>query len=77
MVYDPFAGVGSTLIGALKNGRRASGTELEQKYIDIGVERIKQLRNDTLRTRPIFQEIYKPTGTESVARIPDEWRKQA
>lgn len=77
MVYNPFAGVGSSLIAALKNGRRASGTELEQKYIDIGNERIARLKNGTLRTRPIYQEIYKPTGKESVARIPDEWRQQA
>ena len=77
IVYDPFAGVGSSLIGSLRNGRRAYGTELEQKYIDIGLDRIERLRNGTLRTRPIYQEIYKPTGNESVARIPDEWRKQA
>ena len=77
LVYDPFAGVGSSLIGALKNGRRAYGSELEQKYIDIGLDRIERLRNDALQTRPIYQEIYQPTGRESVAKIPDEWRKQA
>ena len=37
IVYDPFAGVGSSLIAALKNGRRAYGTELMQEYIDIGL----------------------------------------
>ena len=31
IVYDPFAGVGSSLIAALKNGRRAYGTEIEQQ----------------------------------------------
>ncbi len=77
IVYDPFAGVGSTLIAALKNNRRAIGTELEKKYIDIGLDRIDRLKNGTLRIRPIYQEIYKPTGKESVAKIPDEWRQHA
>ena len=75
IVYDPFAGVGSTLLGALKNNRRAYGTELEAPYIEIGLNRIERLRNDELKTRPIYQEVYKPTGKESVAQIPEEWRK--
>lgn len=77
IVYDPFAGVGSSLIGALKNSRRAFGTELEQKYVDIGLSRIARLKADTLRTRPIYQEIYKPTGRERIAKVPEEWRQQA
>ena len=77
IVYDPFAGVGSSLIGALKNSRRAFGTELEQKYVDIGLNRIARLKADALRTRPIYQEIYKPTGRERIAKVPEEWRQQA
>lgn len=77
IVYDPFAGVGSSLIGALKNNRQAFGTELEQKYVNIGLDRIERLKNDMLRTRPIYQEIYKPSGKEIVATIPDEWRINA
>lgn len=34
-VLDPFAGVGGTLLGASLSGRRATGIELEQKWIDI------------------------------------------
>lgn len=74
IVYDPFAGVGSALLGALKNGRQAYGTELEQKYVDIGLSRIEALKNDTLKTRPIYQEIYKPTGKEKISQVPEEWR---
>lgn len=73
IVYDPFAGVGSTLIGALKNGRRAYGTEWEQKYVDIGLERIKKLQVGELITRPIYQKIYKPKPTDKVAIRPKEW----
>lgn len=74
IVYDPFAGVGSALIAALKNGRQAYGTELEQKYLDIGLSRIERLKSDALRTRPIYQEIYRPTGKDKLSQIPAEWR---
>lgn len=73
IVYDPFAGVGSTLLAALKNGRRAYGTEWEQKYVDIGLERIQQLRMDALPFRPIYQNIWKPSAKDKIAQRPSEW----
>lgn len=73
IVYDPFAGVGSALLGALKNGRQAYGTELDKKYIEIGLQRIERLKNDTLITRPIYQEIYKPDQNNKLAQKPVEW----
>ena len=73
IVYDPFAGVGSSLLAALKNNRRAYGTEWEQKYIDIGLERINRLKNDMLITRPIYQKIWTPGPKDKIARKPDEW----
>lgn len=76
IVYDPFAGVGSSLIAALKNGRKAYGTELMKEYIDIGKERIDKLSNDTLKTRPIYQKIYEPSGKDSVSKYPVEWMQK-
>jgi len=73
IVYDPFAGVGSALVGALKNKRMAYGTDWEQKYVDIGLHRIDRLAKDDLATRPIYQEIYKPKLTDKVAQRPKEW----
>lgn len=73
IVYDPFAGVGSALLGALKNGRQAYGTELDKKYVEIGLQRIERLKNDTLITRPIYQEIYKPDQNNKLAQKPVEW----
>lgn len=73
VVYDPFAGVGSSLLAALKNNRKALGTELVQEYLDIGNERIEKLRADTLITRPVYQKIYQPSGTDRVSSYPIEW----
>lgn len=74
IVYDPFSGVGSSLIAALKNNRQAYGTELEQSYVDIGLKRIQKLLENTLQTRPIYQKIWTPTAKDKVAQIPEEWR---
>lgn len=38
-VFDPFAGTGTTLIAAAKNGRRAMGCELEEQAVDVCVKR--------------------------------------
>lgn len=75
IVYDPFAGVGSSLIAALKNHRQAYGSELEHSYVDIGFERIQQLADDTLLTRPMYQKIWTPKPNDKVAQIPEEWRR--
>lgn len=59
-VIDPYIGVGSTAIAALKHGRLAYGCDQETKYIDIAWERIRSLRAGTLRTRPMDKPIYEP-----------------
>ena len=59
-VLDPYLGVGSTAIAALKNGRHAFGCDLDKSYIDIAWERIHDLRAGTLRTRPMNKPVYDP-----------------
>ncbi len=59
-VLDPYLGVGSTAIAALKNGRNAFGCDVVQDYIDVAKERVDQLQNGTLRTRPMNKPIYQP-----------------
>ena len=39
MVYEPFAGSGTTIIAAEKSGRRCFGIEIEPRYCDVIVER--------------------------------------
>ena len=75
-VLDPFAGVGSTLVGAIMYNRRTMGCEKEIRYIEVAKKRIQDYYDGTLRIRPLGRPIHKPTGKEKVCRIPDEWRDE-
>ena len=73
-VMDPYAGVGSALIAAIKQNRSAMGAEKESEYVDIARTRIEALFNGTLPIRPIGKPVYQPTGREKVSQIPIEWK---
>ncbi len=72
-VLDPFAGVGSTIIGAIKNKRNAIGIEKELEYCKISKQRIFDLIEGKLKIRPINKPIHKPTRNDKVAQVPKEW----
>lgn len=76
-VFDPYTGVGSSLIAAVKHNRRAIGSEKETEYIDISCERLTSFFNGTLRLRPLGKPVYKPTGRERVSQLPPEWENAA
>lgn len=40
--FDPFLGSGTTAVAAKQLGRKCIGIELEQKYLDIAIERLRQ-----------------------------------
>jgi len=73
-VFDPYAGVGSTLIAAIKNGRKAVGSEKENDYVMMAKSRIEAFYQGTLQLRPMGKPVHAPTGKEKVAQVPDEWK---
>ncbi|MDE3067951.1 MAG: site-specific DNA-methyltransferase, partial [Verrucomicrobiota bacterium] len=77
-VYDPYCGVGSTLIAAAKRGRRAIGCDRDQTYLTLARERLQKLAEGTLKLRPLGKPVYAPSGREKVAQRPAAWdREQA
>jgi len=74
-VFDPYMGVGSTLIASVMHNRRAMGCEKEPEYVEIAHQRLLDYFNGTLRYRPLAKPIYQPTGREKVSQIPEEWRE--
>ncbi len=77
VVFDPYAGVASALVGAVKNNRKAWGAEKEEEYVTVGKERIQQMLKGELKIREIGTEVYQPDPRSKVARIPEEWKGAA
>lgn len=72
-VFDPFSGVGSALLAAIKNNRKAIGSDKEPDYVRVSRERILAFFNGRLGYRQLGTPVYQPTGKEKVAKVPDEW----
>jgi len=63
-VLDPYLGVGSSAIAALRNKRKAYGCDIVPEYIELALERIRQLRSGTLRVRPMNKPVFEPPPRE-------------
>ena len=72
-VFDPYAGVGSSLIAAINRDRRAMGSEQDGQYVEITHQRLEAFFNGTLKIRPLGRPVHRPTGREKVSRQPEEW----
>lgn len=60
-VLDPYVGVGSSVIAALKHDRIGYGCDITTRYVQIARERVGELSAGTLRTRPMTRPIYDPS----------------
>lgn len=59
-VLDPFLGTGTSVVAAVRHGRRGVGSEALAKYADIARERVQSQIDGTLRTRPMDRPVYDP-----------------
>lgn len=60
-VFDPYMGVGSSVVAAIKNGRAGYGCDVAKEYVDVAWERVHLLRAGLLKTRPLGKPVYDPT----------------
>lgn len=76
-VFDPYMGVGTSLLAGLMHQRRVMGSEKEPEYVAIARERIDSFFRGTLKHRPLDKPVYIPTGREKISQIPEEWQTAA
>lgn len=74
-VLDPFSGVGSALLAALRRDRKAVGCERDDEYLKIAKKRISDFYAHVLPYRPLGKPVHQPTGREKVSQVPEQWRK--
>ena len=59
-VFDPYMGVGSSVVAALMHDRLGFGCDIVPEYVEIARQRVDELREGTLRTRPMGKPVYDP-----------------
>ncbi len=58
-VFDPFLGVGTTIVASIINKRRGMGSEIKNEYLKTAKERLNLAFEGKLKTRPMNKPIYK------------------
>lgn len=76
-VLDPFAGVCSTVIGALAHHRNAIGIERDTQYCSIAEDRVQDFLDGKLKLRPMTKPIHVPSPNDKIAQPPREWIEQS
>ncbi|MBI5861789.1 MAG: site-specific DNA-methyltransferase [Rhodocyclales bacterium] len=59
-VVDPFSGVGTSIIAAIRHGRRGAGAEVVARYAELAKERVSAAMTGALRVRPMGTQKYDP-----------------
>ncbi|CAB4871393.1 MAG: site-specific DNA-methyltransferase [Actinobacteria bacterium] len=73
IVLDPFGGIGTSVLASDIAARRGIMADLQSDYCEMAVDRIGQMRDGSLKIRPIGTPVFKPTGKEKVSQVPEEW----
>lgn len=58
VVYDPFCGVGSTLVASILHNRVGIGTELDVKYCSIAQDRLNSMIHGKMDIKSVFGDIH-------------------
>ena len=61
VVFDPYMGVGSSVVAAAMHHRVGYGCDVVEEYVDIAWNRVHDLRAGTLKTRPMNKPVYDPS----------------
>lgn len=59
-VFDPFLGTGTSIVAAVRHGRRGAGSEIVEKYVRMARSRIEQAIEGTLPIRPMNRPVFDP-----------------
>ena len=73
IVFDPFGGIGTTVLASEVSNRRGVMADLQEDYCELAEKRIPQYRSGELKIRPIGKPVFVPTGKEKVSQVPEEW----
>lgn len=68
LVLDPFAGVATTMCAAVIEGRRSLGIEMSAQYHELGLQRVREALDGTLKYRDISEEKSEPTPNTSLTQ---------
>lgn len=74
-VFDPFLGTGTSIVAAIRHGRRGAGAEVMRKYVDVARRRIEQEMEGTLKTRPMSRPVYDPVDAGNTLTVAP-WTKK-
>jgi adenine-specific DNA-methyltransferase len=67
-VFDPFLGAGTSIVAALRHGRRGMGAETMPQYVELARERIEQAIAGTLQVRPMHKPVFDPDDAGTALR---------
>lgn len=59
-VFDPFLGVATTILAAIRHDRRGHGAEVIGDYVRVARDRIRSLIEGRLKTRPMNTPVFDP-----------------
>lgn len=74
LVFDPFCGVASTGVAALLNRRNFWGCEIDNRYVEVGKERLEETMAGTIKIRP-DKPVMDPSSSD-LSKVPEEWKER-